>query len=89
MSKKPGKPVVDRDEIFRRVSGKSSDSIPSDIDLTANSGQEPTLSDKVEFEKMTVRIDKRQRARLEVIARKEGRLLSEVVREAIRDYLRD
>ncbi len=82
------KKPADMDEILKKVSGKTSKRPISDIDKTANSRQEPTLSDRVEFVKMTVRVDKRQRDRLETVARNEGRLLSEVVREAIRDYLR-
>ncbi len=82
------KKPADMDKIFEKVSGKTPKRPTSTIDTTAKGRQEPTMSDKVDFVKMTVRVDKRQRDRLETVARNEGRLLSEVVREAIRDYLR-
>ena len=82
------KKPADMDKIFEKVSGNTPKRPISAVDQPSESRQEPTLSDRVEFVKMTVRVDKRQRDRLETVARNEGRLLSEVVREAIRDYLR-
>ena len=50
--------------------------------------QPPAPADSLELVQMTVRIDKRQRDRLQAMANDEGRLLSDVVREAIRGYLK-
>ena len=56
--------------------------------MSDNISDGPTTADKIDLVRVTVRIDKRQRDRLEQIANNQGRLLSEVVREAIRGYLR-
>ena len=55
--------------------------------MSDNVSESPTTADELELVRMTVRIDKRQRERLERIARNQGRLLSDVVREAIRRFL--
>ena len=49
----------------------------------------PTTADTLELVRVTARISKSHREALEAIARRDGRLLSEVVREAIRKYLQD
>ena len=51
-------------------------------------GDTPTTADKIDLVRLTVRVDKRQRDRLERLANDQGRLLSDVVREAIREYLK-
>lgn len=50
-------------------------------------GDQPTNADTLELVRVTARIAKHHRDRLEAIARRDGRLLSEVIREAIREYL--
>ena len=55
--------------------------------MSDNVNDTPTIADELELVRVTVRIDKRQRDRLERIARNQGRLLSDVVREAIRRFL--
>ena len=68
---------------------------PTDADIVGDTPtkedivrQPPTLSDKIELVRVNARIAKTHRDRLEAIAREDGRLLSDVVREAIREYLR-
>ena len=87
------------DDLYAAKSGRKPKSGVSPT-KKANVRQAPTMSDKisdtptnadelVEFVRVTARISKRHREALEAIARRDGRLLSEVVREAIRRYLQD
>ena len=54
-----------------------------------NASGSPTLSDKSrQLERTTVRLAAWQKSQLQRIADADGRLLSDVVREAVRQYLR-
>jgi hypothetical protein len=53
-----------------------------------NVSEAPTSADDIELVRVSGRIAKVQRDALERIARRDGRLLSEVLREAVREYLR-
>ena len=53
----------------------------------ADRRQPPTNADK-ELVRLTARVARWQRSALEARAEAEGRLLSELVREAVREYLR-
>ena len=53
-----------------------------------NVRQSPTTDDERRLEQTTVRLARWQKQRLLHIADSEGRLLSDVVREAVREYLR-
>ena len=54
-----------------------------------NASDPPTLSDKSrQLERTTVRLAAWQKSQLQRIADAEGRLLSDVVREAVRQYLK-
>jgi len=51
-------------------------------------GDTPTSADSRELVRLTARVARWQRTELEKRAEAEGRLLSELVREAVREYLR-
>ena len=70
-----------RESISRQVSGANT---PTNAD---NVSESPTNADRIELVRITGRIARRQRDALERIAKRDGRLLSDLLREAIRDYL--
>ena len=53
-----------------------------------NVSDTPTNDDERELVQTTVRLAKWQKKQLQVIADRDGRLLSDVVREAVRQYVR-
>ena len=55
--------------------------------MSDNVSDAPTTADNIELVRVTARIARQQRERLDNIARTEGRLLSDVIREAVRDFL--
>ena len=56
--------------------------------MSVNVSDTPTNDDERELVQTTVRLAKWQKKQLQVIADRDGRLLSDVVREAVRQYLR-
>jgi hypothetical protein len=78
----------DSQHTFAGVAPTNADKGSEAPTMSDNVSDTPTNADSLELVRVTARIAKRHRDRLENIARAEGRLLSDVLREAIREYLK-
>lgn len=67
--------------------GTKGDNVAYKPTVSDDVGQSETADSRLELVKISARISVQQKNELERRARKEGRLLSELVREAIRKYL--
>ena len=76
-------------EESRRQAPTTADNAGNPPTIADNASDPPTLSDNSrQLERTTVRLAAWQKSQLQRIADADGRLLSDVVREAVRQYLR-